>query len=363
MSGVRGIMYRTSFWRCCKLRCSPLLSYTNLEISRNELLENRDATHELNNFLRLTILTADALAADRATKFLPILVAQGLFIGAVAVACGKISSMLPAPADLYINVEAHSIAFSAPYLWILPAVFLSSVIGVSQTQKAIPRILTRFQADLNLRLQPFGSEKLSVPDYVLGDNLKRVVNGGIYSWSPGKLSKEKPMELWPLICRNFLPITIVVFGTVTAMIVSGCVPPGGWQDRHCAQAVLLGIWLLSFTLTSVFKRFVPSASEYNLKVQFWLTFVKDAISMLATLLVIVVTQIGIFNRCDSYTLWDRVGLALPEMPDVAAVLAYRIRTVYPAIIFVSIVVNIVIIPLFIAYRYRHALSVFLQRDD
>ncbi len=46
---------------------------------------------------------------------------------------------------VYINVEAHSIAYSALYFWIIPAVILSSVIGVSQTEAAIPHILRRIQ--------------------------------------------------------------------------------------------------------------------------------------------------------------------------------------------------------------------------
>jgi hypothetical protein len=78
---------------------------------------------------------------------------------------------------------------------------------------------------------------------------------------------------------------------------------------------------------------------------------------------IVVTQVGIFNRCDSYTLWGRTGLALPNMPDVAGVLAERIGAVYPAIVFVSIGLQMFLIPVIIAIWYRHALLVFLQRDD
>ena len=46
---------------------------------------------------------------------------------------------------VYINVEAHSIAYSALYFWIIPAVILSSVIGVSQTEASIPRILRLIQ--------------------------------------------------------------------------------------------------------------------------------------------------------------------------------------------------------------------------
>jgi hypothetical protein len=78
---------------------------------------------------------------------------------------------------------------------------------------------------------------------------------------------------------------------------------------------------------------------------------------------IVVTQFGIFNRCDSYTRWGHFGLALPEMPDVAATLEHGIRTVYPAIVFVSIGLQMLVVPVVVAIWYPHALLVFLQRDD
>ena len=42
-------------------------------------------------------------------------------------------------------LRRYSIAYSALYFWIIPAVFLSSVIGVSQTEASIPRILRRIQ--------------------------------------------------------------------------------------------------------------------------------------------------------------------------------------------------------------------------
>ena len=90
--------------------------------------------------------TADALAGDRATAFLPIIVAQTFFVGAIVIAVGRTASAASISSDtVHINVEAHSIAFSALYFWIIPAVILSSVIGVSQTEASIPRILRRIQ--------------------------------------------------------------------------------------------------------------------------------------------------------------------------------------------------------------------------
>jgi hypothetical protein len=327
-------------------------------------LATEDSNPELENYLRLTNLTSDALAADRATKFLPIIVAQGFFVGAIAVAIAKITSTSPIPANLFINVEAHSIAFSALYFWILPAVFLSSIIGVSQTQNAVPRILRRLQTgfDLELRPTPGRPKVAALPNHFLDNHHTRLVNGGIYSWLPAQPSRYDSHRPMPLLRRNALPILFVVAGTITAMLVSGNVPPSGWQPRHCAQAMLLLIWLLSFALTCLLKRYTSSRT-YNMSGRFWLTFAKDVLATAATMGGIVVTQLGVFNRCDSYALWGRVGLALPEMPDAAAVLEQRIRGLYPAIVFVSIGLQMFVVPVVIAVWYRHALLVFLQRDD
>lgn len=59
---------------------------------------------------------------------------------------GRTASSASISSDtVYINVEAHSIAYSALYFWIIPAVILGSVIGVSQTKASIPRILGLIQ--------------------------------------------------------------------------------------------------------------------------------------------------------------------------------------------------------------------------
>ena len=59
---------------------------------------------------------------------------------------GRAASSASISSDtVYINVEAHSIAYSALYFWLIPAVILSSVISVSQTEASIPRILRLIQ--------------------------------------------------------------------------------------------------------------------------------------------------------------------------------------------------------------------------
>lgn len=317
-----------------------------------------NSTADLETLLQLSSLTANTLAADRSTKFLPIIVAQCFFVGGIAIAIAKITSNTSST-SFFINVEAHSIAFSALYFWILPAVFLSSVIGVSQTQDAIPRILRQFQEGLERKLLTLSP---MFPNHVLDRENMRIVNGGIYSWQPDQAHVYKSKRALPTLQRNLLPVLIVVGGTVTAMLVSGYVPPEGWQPRHCAYAFILLTWILSSSLTYFFKRYSQSYS-YNIKWPFWCTFLKDMLATIATMGCIFFIQFGVFNRCDSYTRWGKAGLALPEMPDVAAILDYRINVVYPAIVFVSIGLQMFIIPFTIAISYRHALLVFLQRDN
>jgi hypothetical protein len=78
---------------------------------------------------------------------------------------------------------------------------------------------------------------------------------------------------------------------------------------------------------------------------------------------IIVTQVGIFNRCACYTLWGRTGLALPENDSVDKTLFWRIDTSYPAIAFVCVGFQLVVVPYLLLRRYGLAVRVFLQRDD
>ncbi len=63
-------------------------------------------------------IIARALAADRSIKLLPIIVAETLFIGVIAVALFKSASGAKKTVlkdTIYVNVEAHSTAFLALY--------------------------------------------------------------------------------------------------------------------------------------------------------------------------------------------------------------------------------------------------------
>lgn len=320
------------------------------EALQQALLHNPQHKNGLASTIRQT---GRALAADRSTKFLPIIVAQAFFIGAIGAAIFRTASAAGASASsdtTFINVEAHSIAFSAQYFWIIPAVFLGSIIGVSQTEAAIPRILRRFQVDIKRLGLP---RSVNLPNDCLDDKAKRIFHGGVYSWQPQKCHTSRD---------NLLAYLVVIVGTATGMAVSALVPPDGWDCRHNGEIFILLAWLLS-AQADVFLCYLWPLTEYNQTKHFWTTGIKDLLFTIATMGGIIATQVGVFNRCSCYTLWGRTGLALPEMPDIAETLFYRVNMTYPAITFTSIGIELIVVPSFICIRYRDALRTFVQRDD
>ena len=250
---------------------------------------------------------------------------------------------------VFINVEAHSIAFSAQYFWIIPAVFLGSVIGVSQTEAAIPRILRRFQIDVERLNLP---NKVKLPNDYLEDNEKRTFHGGIYSWQPQRSH----------LSHNVLSHVIVIMGTATGMLISALVPPDGWNCRHFGEILILFAWLLSAHIDGWLRHLWPLNTDNHNKL-FWSTFFKDLLATIATTGGIITIQVGVFNRCACYTRWGRIGVALPEMPDIAQMLYYRLTKVYFGTAFTSIGIELFVVPLFICIRYIDALRTYVQRDD
>lgn len=90
-------------------------------------------------FISLCLECASHLAADRSTKFLPVIVAQAFFIGSVVVAIIRTKSLAEGPnPQTYIDIETYSIGFTALYFWVISAVTLTSVIGTSQTAQFHP---------------------------------------------------------------------------------------------------------------------------------------------------------------------------------------------------------------------------------
>ena len=357
------------------------------------------------------------LAADRATKSVIIIVLQCIFIASVGVALLRTAAAADSSASsdtVFINVEAHSIAFSAQYLWIIPAVILASIIGVSQTEAAIPNILRRLKDDLNEKCMTSEETTLHLDalDQHLSTKKVRIFGGGVPSWKPLTQAAAKMPSQWrpskniedmekcinnrpsyklrpdenvktayasevgqskDTISRwsswrklpTFLPYFIVVLGTAAGMTVSALVPPDGFDCRNIAQLAILFVWLASAQLDALFQKVFPITCQTleNRSRLFWCTFVKDLLATSTTIGCVIATQLGIMNRCSCYTRWGTTGLKLPEMPDVAAVLSERLGREYPLVTFAAIVIELVIVPLSVWLWYEDAMRVFVQRDD
>ena len=314
--------------------------------------ENGRSLEERRHFLDRCQLTAKALAADRATKFLPIVVAQSFFIGTIGMAFGRTpTASSGSTPQTFINIETHSIAFSALYFWILPAVFLGSVMGVSQTEEAIPRILERFRAEIS---RDFADWNIQLPNEHFSDRQRREFSGGLYSWLPRTVSRSSA----PRHTRSaYMAVALLVWGlcTFTAVFISYRVPPLGFGCRSIAELSLATIWLFSAALN-----YIPFADPQR---AFRFAFFKDFVSMGLTLSGIVATQVGVMNRCSCYTQLGTTGLALPEITSVANFLFRGIAVEYPLEAFACIAVQLVVVPAAITFAYRTAMRVFLQRDD
>ena len=315
--------------------------------------------------------------------------AQCFFIGTVAIAFGRTKDSAAGPnPPTFINIEAHSIAFSALYFWIIPVVCIASIIGVSQTQDAIPRILRRLSKEVKKEFPHWDtvplSEQLITPDGRDEPNTElRERSGGIYSWRPHEARevvkanlRRQPLDIstdvstfWRRIRylltkliilqpgSQTLPLIVITYGCLTGMLISYLVPPAGWDCRHLGEFPIYAAWVVSSVIDHI-----PFCAN-NPKLRFRLIVLKDILFTIATMGGIVVTQVGIFNRCSCYTRWGRVGLALPENALVSNTLFWRINTAYPAIAFLCVGFQLVVVPILIIRQYELAVRVFLQRDD
>jgi hypothetical protein len=101
-------------------------------------------------FIDIGLETASHLAADRSTKFLPVIVAQAFFISSVVIAIVRTKGLAKGPnPQTYIDIEMYSIGFTALYFWVISTITLTSVIGTSQTANSIPDILVGFRWKLS----------------------------------------------------------------------------------------------------------------------------------------------------------------------------------------------------------------------
>ena len=346
-------------------------------------------------FLDICERRANALARDRSTESLPMIAAQAIFIGSIAIAFGRTPTAAEgATPSTYINIEAHSIAFSALYFWLIPAGILASIIGVSQTETAIPEIIHDLETDIQNHFDSW----VETPAiwHLFDDNDQspstalRQRKGGFYSWQPEDVRKrwisdvnsasaalsqgqgqhisneDRAPRLFR--CLTLAPgswkfsLLLVVFSIATGLIISAIIPPDGFWCRDWLEASIGATWLVNAGL-DVLPALFGWHGDFEYARIYAFTFTKDTLSTIITLLLVILTQVGILNRCACYSIEDRTGLAFPEISWIAGTLTYNIRLAYPAIAFLCIAFELLVFPYFVYRQHRAAFRVFLQRDD
>ena len=359
-------------------------------------------SQEGQNFLDLCEKVASFLAADRTTTLLPMAVAQVLSILSVLFAFLRTITAADNPADnptVFINVEAYSIAYSCVYFWVISVTILGALIGASQTSDSIPRILQKFETDLQVLNIPGTS--LNNHFHVISEKDARDFDGGIYSWQPRKwriddgsnwisyIKRDLGGDLHPgadhwfdsteheVVMNGATPadgnrlnellaiapgstsfaVFTIALGTITGSLISGFVPPVGLSCRHFGQVFIFTCWVVNFCL-DVWRR--PRGWSRKKFLAFHIT--KDFLFTAFTLAAIFLTQWGVFNSCWCYTQFGWTGLALPQTQPAKNNLHTRIHYMYTLMAFGCIAIQLTI-PLLVRWRYPDAVRVFAQRDD
>lgn len=194
------------------------------------------------------------------------ILSEVVFAGGWIISLVKAASSEPNPTN-WVNVEAQSIAISALYLWATSAIVLGSLIGASQTEDSIPRILDSFEqqlevARINLEQQPCCSARC---EYVPSESnigaacaeengldpdqqttwcrksRDRAMNGGTYSWRPNKWNESAfvhDSSGSALFANSMTAIVVVGSSFMISAILSFLVSPRGPSCRHIPETLV-----------------------------------------------------------------------------------------------------------------------------
>ena len=188
--------------------------------------------------------SADSLSADRQTRSLPVALAETFFIGGWAIALVKAAATDPNSTN-WPNIEIHSVAFSGLYLWVTCAVIIASVIGSSQTQASIPRLLQAFEYHLAEGRAKHDTQR---PSKDFRDEIgwcrtgqQRAIYAGLSSWRPTKWTdRSRSFHTSAFMMAGFVGAALIIVGTsyAAAIVLSHYVPPQGPTCRHVAESMM-----------------------------------------------------------------------------------------------------------------------------
>jgi hypothetical protein len=176
----------------------------------------------------------------------------------------------------YDNRIGHSIAFAMLYSWLIPTVFLSSLVGCFQTKRSSIRVLL----DLLKETGHSFDKDIKTVDY-------RSL-GGNYSFSPSQFRQGGKRKTLVMIAT--IPVTL---STLSAAFISFFNPTIGIGCRTVLQFTFFLTWILSAILTDGLGSWMVNDAHLHWR----LTLIKDAVFVLPQFIVFGLVHVGWYNSC------------------------------------------------------------------
>lgn len=206
---------------------------------------------------------------------------------------------------------------------------------------------------------------------------KRWSHGGLPVWQPAKwadMRDRKHRGFWFLGLG--MALLAVMIPTGCAMALSALTPTEGFGCRNMAQLAFLLMWLLSLGVDGLLYWLTTfgcdlSRSEQILPKPEWskrayvITFVKDTLFVMSTVVVLTGSATGIFNSCGCWSKWFPRGetryISFPQEDYIFTMIKNRLSWTFPIIV-VGALASQVIIYIAVRFYFRKGHRVLKQRD-
>ena len=232
---------------------------------------------------------ADKLAAWRASSLWTAFIGILNYVVAISLAFIKVAS------GEFNNRTGHSIAFGMLHSWLIPAVFMTSLVGAYHTKSATRRVFVEMLKETGTiayrhQIHTSDLKLLRFPEHIQRDTFDyRLLEwcGGNHSFSSRQFSHGTK--------RAFLSIFAAVpfvLCTVGAVLISYSTPTNGIGCRTVHQLSFLASWILSALLTWVFGHITRSSYSH------WrLTLFKDTMIFIPQAVSFCGAFVGWYNSC------------------------------------------------------------------
>ncbi|KAK3315715.1 hypothetical protein B0H66DRAFT_269943 [Apodospora peruviana] len=294
--------------------------------------------------------TAHALAADRTTSFLPVLVTLSTLLISIFFAYGKVVRAPWRPSEPW-HVDIYSIAFSMTLLAWVPGVLFACTIGMPQSGASPCRILR----NSGLHLPNLPQKKNEIPGIIINLPPSAVPSWRYDRWPWMKHPPETSWRRW--LCHEVTALVLVTIGVTGALVQSYFVPPGGFLScRLKAQLTICVTYIISYVFGILFDTWC----HWDRRLHFWLVMSKDVVSLLIVATIVAITVAGSLNTPICWVSRDRDCMELPE--GTKDVVYDRLRSFYP--ITMGLTFGLLLVAsLAVAGFLYDGMAVYVQTDD